>query len=93
MADMTSLITKLLGHPSQICDQTHGLAHLHRWTIFNGKRYRLCLDHLLGGGLSRDIYKYPERFVSIGLAESQDAKRLQSFPDGPAWMLLIGKAS
>jgi len=92
MGYVASLITKLLGDPKEICGQTHGLGHLHRWTIFNGKRYKLCLDHSSGGGLSHDITEYSKPFVSIGFAELQDAKRLHASPEGPAWMLLIGKS-
>ena len=91
---MTNLISKLLGPAKEISDQAHCRGHLYRWTIFKSKHYRLYLDHSLsGGGLSRDLDKYPERFVSIGFAESQDANSLQSFPDESAWMLLIGKSS
>jgi hypothetical protein len=90
---MTNLITKLFGPPKEISDQAHCLTCLHRWTIFKSKRFKLYLDHSLGGGLRRDVHAYPERFVSIGFAESQDTNRLQSVADESAWMLLIGKSS
>jgi len=93
MAQIITLITKLLGPPESIGDGDRGLAHLQRWTILKSKRYKLYLHHSLGGRLNGDLNKDPEQFVSIGFAESQDANRPQSFPDGPAWMLLIGKSS
>jgi len=92
MAQIITLITKLLGPPEAIGGGERGSGHLHRWTILKSKRYSLYLDQSLGGRLNCALNKDPERFVSIGFAESRDAGQ-QSFPDGPAWMLLIGKSS
>jgi len=51
------------------------------------------LDHSFGGASSGDLENYPERFISVGVAESQNADNKPTFPDRAAWSLVIGKSS
>jgi hypothetical protein len=90
---MTNLITKLLGPPQEIGTKKHCLHRLYRWTILRNKRYKVYLDHSFGGASSGDLENYPERFISVGLAESHNMGNKPPFPGRAAWTLLIGKTS
>lgn len=88
--DMTGLITKFLGSPEDI----HGwdqLTHLHRWTIFRNKRFQVFLDHSDIQDWDGNLNNYPERFFSVGLAQSEEGT--QVYPARAAWVLLVGGSS
>jgi hypothetical protein len=88
---MTGLITKFLGSPEEIHGWDHS-THLHRWTIFRNKRLQVFLDHTDIQDWYGNFHNYPERFISVGLAQSE-ANGIQVFRDRAAWMLLFGRAS
>jgi hypothetical protein len=95
MIEINHRITKLFGPAESIASFGCSAAHLHRWTVFHNKRFKVCLDHCLDleGGNSED---YPNRFISFGIEKSEnadDAARLSSSDQQSSWMLLIERHS
>lgn len=91
--EMNSLVTKLLGPAEKISSFTCSAGRLHRWTVFQNRRFRVCLDHCFGEQ-NGDGEEYPDRFISFGIERSESAensKRLSSSDHRSSWMVLIGR--
>jgi hypothetical protein len=83
-----------VGLPEEIRDRNAGGSQ-YRWTILGNSHLKLYLYRFTGHGWSTGT-DYPKWFISAGLAKwygEGTAKALEAFPDGDAWMLLIGKPS
>jgi hypothetical protein len=91
--DMTGVISTFLGFPEEINGwDRRRLTHQHRWTIFTNKRFQVFLDHSDAQDWHANLHNYPERFIAVGLAQSE-ANGTQAFRDRAAWMLLFGRSS
>ena len=94
--EMTNLLTKLLGPPEEIGAGGCFPAQLHRWLIFGNQHFKVYLHHSSQADLTEDFRPYPERLISIGLANSSKEDSRGSFgrsADRAAWMVLIAKSS
>jgi hypothetical protein len=92
---MTNLVTKLLGPPEEIDACGCLPAQLHRWLIFGNQHFKVYLHHSSQADLAADLRPYPERLISIGLANSSDEDSggvSGTSADRAAWMVLITKA-
>jgi len=88
---MTRLISKFLGLPEEIDHWGHHhWTHLYRWTILNNKRFQVFLDHSDTQDWEGNLQNYPERFFSVGIAQSGEGT--QVYPDRAAWLLLVGRS-
>ena len=92
---MTNLVTKLLGPPEEVGAYSRFPALLHRWFIFGNQRFKVYLHHSSQADLTADLRPYPERLISIGLANSpaEDSGEVLGTSGGrAAWMVLITKS-
>jgi hypothetical protein len=92
---MTNLITKLLGPPEEVRGYGRFPALMHRWLIFWNQHFKVYLHHWSQADLTADLQRYPEAFISIGLAKepAEDSGEVLGKPGGRvAWMVLIAKS-
>jgi len=87
--EITNLITKLFGPAEEINSRERGLTHINRWTILATNRFSVYLEHSFGDDWSCEYY--PDSFISIGLADSEEWNGALSSVDRNAWIVSVGK--
>jgi hypothetical protein len=90
--EIANLVTKLFGPPLGLGSYDRFSTHVDRWKIFGNQHLGVYLDHSVGTDWGSAADSCPERFISVGLAESSIDRGPDLLPDHSAWMLLIGKA-
>ena len=94
--EITSLVTKLLGPPVELVENTAHPTRLYRWMIFGNKRFKVYLHHSLGDDWNENLCRDPKRFISVGIVKSclvDGPRGIDILPDRAAWMVSIGKPS
>ena len=95
IVEMTNLVTKLLGPPEEIGMCGRSPSHHHRWMIFGNQHFKVYLHHSPNESSSDDLFPYPARLISIGLARSyarESGNTLEALGDRAAWMVLIAES-
>ena len=88
-------VSKLLGPPQRMASTQPAATYHDRWTIMNGTRLRVYLDHFVSDDWSRDLGDCPKQFLSVGFAEFVEGrpKKFEISRGEVAWMLLITRPS
>ncbi len=93
--DIERFVLKLLGPPRRVNTRIAASRYRDRWTIFDGNRFKVYLDHFVSEDWSCDLSAYPKQFFSVGLAEFVEpgSKTGERVSGEVAWMLLITRRS
>ena len=94
--DIERFVSKLLGPPQRVDAPIPASTYCDRWIIADGTRLKIYLDHFVSVNWGHDLVDYPNKFVSIGIAEcvEEDTRDKREVVSGDAaWMLLITRPS